>query len=71
MIEDNMAGSQRYFFTSRKDTMYELLDNYGEMHAGMNIEPIEEGYDWIKVIHRGKAMYIPKNLLKSEFDVDN
>jgi len=51
--------------------MYELLDNYGEMHRGMTIEPIEDGYDWVKVIHRGQPVYIPKNLLKSEFDVDN
>lgn len=48
--------------------MYKLLDNYYKLECGRVVEAVEVGVDWIRISHRGSALYIPMAFVEQVSD---
>ncbi len=40
--------------------------SYGGLHPGIEYGIIEEGRDWIKISHNGRAIYVPLSCIENE-----
>ncbi len=47
----------------------ELYDNYGNLFKRISYPVQKEGYDWFLVKYHGQLIYVPKNLIITEKDV--
>jgi hypothetical protein len=41
-----------------------LTENYGFVHAGVEYQVMEVGYDWVRIRHRGKNVFIPTTFIE-------
>ena len=42
--------------------MLKMIANYGHLKAGTIINPIQSGFDFVVVKHRGSTLHVPKVL---------
>jgi hypothetical protein len=43
----------------------ELVCRYGELTTDIEYEVVEDGYDYMRLRHHGRCIYVPKTLIKS------